>query len=201
MIQPKDVIQVSRQVTQVFGRFHGNENFLNTTPPEDVPKNVPWILHYTARFTSDMNDDYIMDIIDQVACMVNNFIDEYTGDNQVVVMFTAIYPSWDDDDRELWDIPEAGDLADRVVELGWGAIWAIPSAWRRGENINHLIGNTRLSPECRQRLAHETRISGFIRYQQAHRKHEVDALVTDVLPCILHFEEKLGFDKNYGPFA
>ena len=57
MIQPKDVIQVSRQVTQVFGRFHGNENFLNTTPPEDVPKNVPWILHYTARFTSDMNDD------------------------------------------------------------------------------------------------------------------------------------------------
>ena len=116
-------------------------------------------------------------------------------------MFTAIYPSWDDDDRELWDIPEAGDLADRVVELGWGAIWAIPSAWRRGENINHLIGDTRFSPECRQLLAREARISHYIALQQAPGKQEVDALVTDVLPCILRLEEKMGYDKNYGPFA
>ena len=138
MIQPTEVTQVSREVTQVFGRFHGNENFLNTTPPKDLPEDVPWILHYTVRFTLDMGNDDIVDIIDQLTHMAKHFIHEHTASNKLVVMFAAIYPSLDDDDRELWDIPEAGDLANRVVELGWGAIWAIPSAWRRGENINHF---------------------------------------------------------------
>ena len=145
-------------VTELFGRFHGHETFLLKYPTlVDVPSKVPWILHYTVRFTPDMSDADIQNIIIAVAMMSKKAVDtrRMRGVNNCVLMFVAIYPSWDDDKRELWQIPEAGALADRVLKLGWDGIWTLAWAWE-AKTIYYLTGDSkRFTPECRQHLARE----------------------------------------------
>ena len=120
-----------------------------------------------------------------------------------VLMFVAIYPSWDDDKRELWQIPEAGTLADRVLKLGWDGIWIIAWAWQ-AKTIYYLTGgNKRFTEECRQRLARESDISTSIALQQAPGNHDIDSVPDEDNHCatFARFAKRLFDDLDARPYA
>ena len=153
-------------VTELFGRFHGYVNFREKySTIGDVPDDVPWILYYTARFTPNMTDDHIRDVIETVGCRAAGAVRQMGKPDNLAVVFVAIYPSWAHDTRQLWLIPEAGILARRLESVGWGRLWAMPSTVGV-KTVRDLIADQRFTPECRQLLSREAAITRFIAFEK-----------------------------------
>jgi hypothetical protein len=166
----------SSAIREEFGRFRGHRNFLRRDCPHDKDESddAPWLLQYTASFTSNMTDDDILLIIQTLALKAMSSVvtrDMLEVDN-AVIMFSATYTSRAGDKRELWQIPEAGVLAGRVLNLGWDGLWELPSTWGV-KTVWYLVSDNgvRFTDTWRQSFACQANISHYIRDQVAPCDH------------------------------
>ena len=116
-------------ITETSGRLCVETRFAG---PLGKAVNPPYMMHYGVHFTKHMDERDIRDIILELAhrallAIVNRGMD-HDLDN-FVVMFEAAYVSWGPTDPELWQIKDAGELASRVLKLGWDDLCALPSIW------------------------------------------------------------------------
>ena len=175
-------------IDECFGRFHGYVNFHLDYPIEDgeVPDYMPWMMHYTARFASYMTDDDIKDVIKTLAQRAMRSADEkcLQFDGNYAILFQAKYQPHRVDERgeAVWH-PDVVQLARRVVNLGWGGLWALPALWG-AKTLRDLTVDTRFPLELRRHMVREATISDFIGFQTTF----VDPPPADLIPYITLFE-------------
>jgi len=152
----------------------------------------PYVVHYTVAFTKHMSDKDIKRIIKVLAYRGQGAVIEHRMNNvgTIVIVFEASYVSWGDDPRELWQIPEAVRLAQKVLDLGWDGLCALPSTWGV-KTIWYLIADKeKYSMACRTTLALSATISHFVA-----RGNRVQAVCIeypegpDFRECISHFKK------------
>lgn len=111
------------------------------------------IVHFVARFTSDMGDEDIKRIIRTLAHRGQAALGEHnmteTGSSGIV--FEARFTSRADEERECWNFPEALDLLERVWTQGWDGLLALPTLWQV-KNVQQLIDDPTIDVRLRREL-------------------------------------------------
>ena len=151
---------------------------------KDVPDDVPWRLYYTARFTPNMTDDHIKDLIEALGCRAAGAARPMDKPENLVIVFVAIYPAWAHDQRELWLIPGAGNLAGRLETFGWGHLWASVVGVK---TVQDLIAKKKFTPECLQLLSREAAITRLIALAREPFEFLLPYTYTESLPSGLDF--------------
>lgn len=177
-------------ITKTCGGFGGERKLIGPLGEVGTP---PYVVHYSAAFTKDMGDKDIKRIIKALAYRGMGTVFEHREHNvdTIVIIFEAIYVSWGDDPRELWQIPEAAGLAQLVLDLGWDGLCALPSTWGAKTIWNLIADKETYSMACRTDLTIAATISHFVA-----RRIGVQAIRMEYPPegpdfrgCISHFKK------------
>jgi hypothetical protein len=88
------------------------------------------IIYQAAEFTSDMSPEDIRHIIRTLAIQGWCSLHEMSAVPICGIIFQAVFASWADDTRDLWEIPEARLEASAIMAQGWEGLQFIAWAWQ-----------------------------------------------------------------------
>ena len=182
----------SEAIAECFGRFHGYPALFEEYPVDTdvVDAYVPWISKYTARFTANMTDDDIKDIIQTLVVRAKQAVVENAErlKRNYVIMFHADYSSlgntW-----LLYTKPEAVQLANRVKACGWGGLCALLTLWRV-KSVRDVIADERFPLPDRKFMFNDSNITFFISSGMKPHEHiEIEDAPADESLFIRIFEK------------
>lgn len=113
------------------------------------------MVYYQVKIDFGMNAEGIKNIIRTLARMGSDRVAKHnaseTGTISIVIVIQTT--TWDHDDRELWDIPEAVKQVSMLLSLGCEALLFLPWAWG-AKCIWDLVSDPTLPLKVREECMH-----------------------------------------------